>query len=200
MIEIEAVYPWREVEEQYKCTHAETQLVKYQQSHGAWRIRYQCLCCGEYTTSDQKMAGVDLDAMPVVDMALKAGYREKRQTAINNARYAYLSMQECQQLDIQARFWTNYNRYLRTKQWYTIREAVLKRDGYLCQACLTRKAVQVHHLSYELFNTLGQSAAFELVAICRQCHEKIHPNMAQAQEELAHYNPFLNGATNGQHR
>lgn len=41
MIDVEAIYPWREVEQQYKCAHEETQLVKYQQSHGAWRVRYQ---------------------------------------------------------------------------------------------------------------------------------------------------------------
>ncbi len=191
MVDIQAIRPWREVEQQYNCVHEETQLVKYQQSHGQWRLRYQCLHCGAYDGGDQKQAGVNLDQIPIVDMELKRAYREKRQSAINTARYAYLSLRECQELEAQERFWINYNRYLQTKQWYIMRKAVLKRDAYLCQSCLTREATQVHHLSYELFNTLGQSAAFELVSICCQCHEKIHPHLAQAQAALAYYNPFL---------
>jgi len=78
-----------------------------------------------------------------------------------------------------------------------MRSLVLQRDNHLCQACLSREATQVHHLSYRLFKEIGASAAFELVAICHRCHSKIHPHMADAQQEVIDSlrNPFLGEVT-----
>jgi 5-methylcytosine-specific restriction endonuclease McrA len=116
-------------------------------------------------------------------------YNERRQQAFQEER---------QQQSVE--WWTKYNEYLLSTSWAAMRQRVLERDGGLCQSCLTRSATQVHHTSYDLYNQLGKSAAFELVAICHTCHAKIHPHMAEAQADIAHYNPFLNGATNGKHR
>ena len=76
-----------------------------------------------------------------------------------------------------------YAMYLASPHWYKMRNLVLDRDGHLCQACLCREASEVHHTSYTLYNRLGRSAAFELVAICHECHAKIHPHIAKAQAE-----------------
>lgn len=149
-----------QVEEAFACTHDEQQVVKYQQSHGAWRIRKQCKQCGAYCSSDLKMAGYDLDSVPTVDEGLEL-------------------------------FMENYSRYLKSRHWYQMRQLVLKRDNHLCQACLSRKADQVHHISYELFKQMNRSAAFELVAICYQCHSKIHPHLAEEQHNNILYNPYL---------
>jgi 5-methylcytosine-specific restriction endonuclease McrA len=47
----------------------------------------------------------------------------------------------------------------------------LERDGHVCQACLSRKATQAHHLSYEF---VGHEPLFELVAVCDKCHDHLH--------------------------
>ena len=48
---------------------------------------------------------------------------------------------------------------------------VMLRDKNICQACLTRQATDVHHLTYKhIYN----EPLFDLVAICRPCHEKLH--------------------------
>jgi len=67
-----------------------------------------------------------------------------------------------------------YNEHLRSEKWNAIRAKVLKRDGGLCQGCLERPAVHVHHTTYE---HLGDELLFELISLCVECHEKIHPHM-----------------------
>jgi 5-methylcytosine-specific restriction endonuclease McrA len=63
-----------------------------------------------------------------------------------------------------------HNDYLRSNKWHEKRDAVLKRDNYLCQACLIHRATQVHHLSYEHWRN---EPLFELVSICKDCHDLI---------------------------
>jgi 5-methylcytosine-specific restriction endonuclease McrA len=67
--------------------------------------------------------------------------------------------------------WINeHSNYIKSEQWKQKRELVLKRDNYLCQACLTEKATQVHHTSYKHWRN---EPLFELVSVCEMCHEKI---------------------------
>lgn len=82
-------------------------------------------------------------------------------------------------------WWRTYTIYLKTPGWKAMRLKVLKRDKYICQACLVNEAVQVHHVSYKLYNRIGSSAAFELVAICFPCHSMIHPRIAEAQPKTS---------------
>jgi len=64
-----------------------------------------------------------------------------------------------------------YEEYLRSDYWRIRRERVLVRDNYLCQGCLKNRAEHVHHLSYNhIFNELY----FELISLCRECHDKCH--------------------------
>lgn len=64
-----------------------------------------------------------------------------------------------------------YHSYLNTTEWRRIREAVLIRDGYLCQGCLRARANDVHHRTY---NHCRNELMFELVSLCRACHDRIH--------------------------
>lgn len=72
-------------------------------------------------------------------------------------------------------WWAEYNEYLQSPQWQVRRDDVLRRDDYLCRGCLTRRATQAHHLTYD---HVGAELLFELVAICDVCHERIHPHLA----------------------
>jgi 5-methylcytosine-specific restriction endonuclease McrA len=46
----------------------------------------------------------------------------------------------------------------------------LERDDYLCQACLTNKAEEIHHLTYE---NIYDEPLYQLIAVCKRCHDKI---------------------------
>ena len=67
-----------------------------------------------------------------------------------------------------------YLDYLQTVAWKRKREAVLERANYVCQAqmqgCFGR-ASQAHHLTYE---HVFDEPLFDLVAVCRNCHERLH--------------------------
>lgn len=195
----------------FECSHEKFHVVKYQQSNSQWRIRNQCLSCGEYTSSDLKMRGVNLDDIPYFDECLRSERRAERDAAMKEAYNRYweyrqkeresqalafrprdvIEAESIDDLDSDNDFWGKYTLYLGSQRWVSMRNSVLERDANLCQACLKNRAAQVHHLSYRLFKTLGKSAAFELVAICYQCHAQIHPRMAEAQHATILHSPFL---------
>lgn len=64
-----------------------------------------------------------------------------------------------------------YADYLKSRQWADKRDRVLRRANFHCEGCGCRPAVDVHHLTYE---HVTQEFLFELVALCRECHERIH--------------------------
>ena len=68
--------------------------------------------------------------------------------------------------------------FYKTKVWQMAREAVLARDGFLCQSCLREGrftgANTVHHVKpLELFPALALSLE-NLQSVCSICHNKIH--------------------------
>ena len=63
-----------------------------------------------------------------------------------------------------------YHLYLRSPKWKAKRKSVMTRDHGKCCFCGAR-AVDVHHLTYaRIFN----ESLFDLVAICRECHDLLH--------------------------
>lgn len=66
-----------------------------------------------------------------------------------------------------------YIAYLKGESWQELRRRVLERDNYLCQACLSKDAQDVHHITYANF---GKEFCFELMSVCRDCHNLLHEN------------------------
>lgn len=65
---------------------------------------------------------------------------------------------------------SKYRAYLMSPEWKRKRLMVLKRDNNTCQSCLSRRAIDVHHLTYDhIYN----EPLFDLVSVCRDCHESI---------------------------
>jgi len=65
------------------------------------------------------------------------------------------------------------------KKWRKKREAILKRDGYLCQECRKygrrREAEMVHHIKHvDEFPELAYTDS-NLISLCNACHGKMHP-------------------------
>jgi 5-methylcytosine-specific restriction endonuclease McrA len=173
-----------EIRQRYDCECQAARAVRREIAGGATTVWLQCATCGRALRSVKK-AGHDLAALPAFDAdrfearcaeryAEEAAARERFRSEANGASAAH-----------DAAWWAAYDRYLRSEKWQVLRRLVLARDGGQCQACLRRAATQVHHLSYELYNRIGASAAFECVAICRACHRAIHPDMAGAQDGAA---------------
>jgi 5-methylcytosine-specific restriction endonuclease McrA len=85
---------------------------------------------------------------------------EKRRAAENAQR-------ERERAEYRAR----YHAYLETPQWREKSQLVISRAGGVCQGCGKARATQAHHLTYE---HIGNELLWELVAVCRPCHERAH--------------------------
>lgn len=48
---------------------------------------------------------------------------------------------------------------------------VLERANHVCEGCGVNAATEVHHKTYK---NVGNEFLFELVAICRPCHQRYH--------------------------
>ena len=55
-----------------------------------------------------------------------------------------------------------------------LRNSILIRDGYKCQACKGVEELQVHHVKYIRGGKIWDSPAKDLVTLCRECHKKVH--------------------------
>lgn len=62
----------------------------------------------------------------------------------------------------------NYKRYLASREWALLKQAVHKRARGTCERCPTSNAIAaVHHLTYE---RIGREELADLQAVCAGCH------------------------------
>lgn len=78
-----------------------------------------------------------------------------------------------------------YLSYIFSPQWDARRREHLELCDHWCEICHTRRAIQVHHWTYE---NLGREHPQELCAVCVRCHWQIHravmPPPANNNEQL----------------
>lgn len=67
--------------------------------------------------------------------------------------------------------WVDYDAYMQSDEWKSIREARLKKDNYRCHLCGGTDNLVVHHLTYD---RLGREKLSDLITLCSACHEKQH--------------------------
>lgn len=148
--------------------------VKLITSAGTIQVRNQCQNCGDVGANS--LGGYTKEQrenLPPLDQAK----REERQNKWGEMVKSFWNKVSEKRSDKQAlgkqQWMHQYNAYLSSPAWKEKRLAVLKRDEYLCQCCLNAYATQVHHKSYQFVDLKGNEPAFDLVAICVPCHEKI---------------------------
>jgi hypothetical protein len=108
-----------------------------------------------------------MEGAPSWDATREDEYSDVRR----NQRSAILQKHVRKQKNGDDGFRRKYDLYLEGPVWAAKRAAVLKRANYICEGCLTNKATQIHHLTYDhIFKEL----LFELVAVCTDCHARIH--------------------------
>lgn len=154
------------------CEHPKTEIRWRRDGHGTW-VR-QCQTCG--AQSGNALSGkapevLAIEGKPLFDETIAEVYAQ------NVKRYRELQHEEEQRRneEKQRQWWAWYSSYLRSSQWKARREAVLERAKGLCEGCRRREALHVHHLTYE---HVGDELLFELVALCKSCHRKLHPDKA----------------------
>lgn len=53
-----------------------------------------------------------------------------------------------------------------------LKDAIKKRDGYVCQECGRKEVLSVHHIDYDKLN----NSIFNLISLCTSCHTKTNSN------------------------
>lgn len=66
---------------------------------------------------------------------------------------------------------SHYQVYLNSSEWRRTRSRALKRAGYQCFKCPSRRSLEVHHLTYE---RLGMERDADLEVLCVTCHRGEH--------------------------
>lgn len=152
----------KQVREERTCSHSEFTLVRVVYKGGREAARHLCHGCNALFGNLRGRSSVpQFDSLPFID---KEKYEEQR-------RAQWQSHYQEEQEEYRRSFNELYNSYLNSLEWGGRRALVLRRAQDVCEGCLRRPAVMVHHLTYA---HVGDELLFELRAICATCHEKCH--------------------------
>lgn len=147
-----------------------------------WRLRRdntgcwvrQCLVCGGQAGTQLSAKAPEVQGREKIlfDDTLRDRYERARRQYWDRKREAQEEEREKENQE----WWRNYSAYLRTPQWRARRVLVMKRAGGICEGCREERATQVHHLTYA---HVTNEFLFELVAVCDECHERLHEGKAE---------------------
>ena len=159
----------KQTEKTFQCDHPLPEIRYRTNKLGQKRFYLQCMRCGttvehlrKYELSREQMEGCH----PFEENISDNFYSYK-------SKY-YNHLRESALLNKKNEFYNWYHNYLLSPKWQKKRELVFKRAQYLCEGCGRNKATEVHHLNY---HHLGDELLFELVAVCDECHSKIHKSI-----------------------
>lgn len=158
-----------EIPNHLKCPCSRTEIRRRTLRSGVVIFALQCLSCGRQIRAvkkDSPEVQALTDARPF-DETLQAAWDERVRAFYQNRRLVEQVQREQERAD----WWERYTAYLKTTEWRVKRQAVMTRANNWCEGCAMRPAVQVHHLSYA---HMGNEFLFELVAVCLECHTRIH--------------------------
>ena len=150
------------------CNHENTEPRARRDSLGRQLLQRQCLDCGSKVGTF--LPRIDGVLIPEWDAALEQAGREAARVEREAASALLLEQNRA------LAFSDLSERYSRP-DWQQKRAAVLLRDRNNCQSRLPGcafHATHVHHLTY---SHLGDEPLFDLIAVCKPCHERIHPHM-----------------------
>jgi ATP-dependent DNA helicase RecQ len=54
----------------------------------------------------------------------------------------------------------------------SLRQQILRRDGWRCQSCGARSNLEVHHREFR--SHLGADTEENLITLCTACHARVH--------------------------
>jgi hypothetical protein len=157
------------------CSHPAVEVRKRKDGGGAVHFFRQCTSCGTSVGTALKKAK-ELDRAASWDEQLEPRCQNQREVDRLSVIQKHIRIQRTGAEG----FEREYASYLKSPEWGRRRSKVLQRANGMCEGCLERKATQVHHLTYDhIYNEF----LFELVAVCDECHLRIHPEKHEHPQE-----------------
>jgi hypothetical protein len=135
-------------------------------------LREQCIDCGKLLGRSLPHSMATSDTPDVDEERARKVHENEQQAWLQGSR-EYVERREREDRE----WWDKYNEYLCSSEWHERRALVMDRAGGLCEGCRERQASQVNHLTYD---HVTAEFLWELVAICDECHRRVHPHMAQS--------------------
>ncbi len=160
----------RTVADPTTCKHENTVKCRKQQTNGKVAVK-QCADCGQSLGCIPKKTVNYFELAPMFDEALEAAGRAIRQRHYQEIWEKARAAQHLQQYQKNADWNRRYQAHLLSDKWRRLRVKVFARSKGMCEGCAERRAVQVHHLTYD---RMGFEMLFDLAAVCKRCHEEIH--------------------------
>lgn len=169
---------WEQITREFDCTHEASEVRRRVTRTNARTFYRQCVQCGRNMGQCATSTLVNPDSCPPFDEDINIEWLRERQKRLHELKEQKTKEYEEQKAQTEAQIElqriqsrNNYKKYIHSDEWARKRNLVLKRDNYTCQACLINKASDIHHRTYE---NLGNELMWELVSVCRGCHERIH--------------------------
>ncbi|MCL7998265.1 hypothetical protein M8994_08435 [Brucella sp. 21LCYQ03] len=155
--------------------HPEIDWVRRPTSNGSEQIRKQCRKCGYLLGGPRKREPGD-EQLPVHDTEFRKAYEAQRESEQKSIfkKHARLQFEKSNS------WFRDYSAYLETDEWREKRRLVFRRAGGMCEGCGNATATQVHHLTYAHAKA---EFLFELVAVCDECHDRLHEDVPDDQED-----------------
>jgi hypothetical protein len=149
-----------------QCDHKRIEPRRYPIANGRVQLRNQCLDCGELVGSALRYDSVpNVEALPVVNEIARQRTQNRWQDRQEVA--------ERHRRERDSAFWAYYDAHLNSQEWREKCRLKRERAEHVCEGCGLNKVNHIHHLTYD---NLGDELLFELVALCVECHQKIHPH------------------------
>lgn len=148
------------------CPHAELEIRQRKDGGGATHFYKQCVACGKSVGSALKKSP-ELTGSPPWKDNHETNFEASRKAQYDSILQKHVRTQKSGEDG----FRREYDIYLSTPSWHAKRAKVMKRANGVCEGCLERNATQVHHLTY---THIFEEFMFELVAICNECHARLH--------------------------
>ena len=157
-----------EIEKLRSCEHVRQEVRYHVASNDTRMYKKQCLRCGQkvggwipYRFAPQNPKPMDEDLRSNYEQSVRdltsALHEELKRDRSENSKAAY-------------------REYLASAEWKTNRQLVIDRAKGICEGCLRKPAYTAHHLTYA---HIGNEFLFEMVAICRECHDRLHPEAVE---------------------
>lgn len=150
---------------QSECKHGSSEPRIFTNAGGSTAIRSQCLKCGQALGT--ALSKANYPNAGFFDTTLREAYNRTRQSTLDDIKRRHFQLQEKGETSFQM----EYKAYLASPEWKAKRALVMRRAAGICEGCGLVRATDVHHLTYRNFM---DELLFQLVAVCRGCHDKIH--------------------------
>ena len=151
-----------------ECQHEQTAL-RYRNGDKAL-IGHQCVKC-------LSLVGKWVKHSEIEDLSKVGFWVDPTPQPID---YEELERKEKERRDADSMWRRIYDDYLKSPEWKRRRKKIFDRANGICEGCLSRPATQVHHLSYK---HVTKEFAFELVALCENCHDRYHREADERHEK-----------------